>query len=211
MFKKAVFSYTFMLVGIVAAWLFLTLHISSKDLMRFKELKKKGQAIASTSKSSSATQNRAGVRKDLWITQEGGKRLHNKIESASSILTLTPIDDHMEIIENLHQIRCSMQDKIINENGKITQQVRYFDANSGLYQYSISRFSAETVYHQSAPGEDKRLLPGNARRGLRQRAFGFRVMQISRACRILPAAGAALPASRVPNPRGRHSAYATER
>ena len=145
MFKKAVFSYTFMLVGVVAAWLFLTLHISSKDLMRFKELKKKGQAIASASKSSSATQNRAGVRKDLWITEEGGKRLHNKIESASSILTLTPIDDHMEIIENLHQIRCSMQDKIINENGKTTQQVRYFDANSGLYQYSISRFSAETV------------------------------------------------------------------
>lgn len=142
MFKKAVFSYTFVFVGIIAAWLFLTLHVSKKDLSKYKALKKHGQAIAATPPTK---QNRGGVRKDLWITQEGGKRLHNRIESASSILTLTPVDDHMDIIEHLHQIRCSMQDKIIDENGKVTQQVRYFDASSGIYQYSIGKFTAESV------------------------------------------------------------------
>lgn len=145
MFKKAIFTYTTILAGIIAAWLFFTLHITQNDFKRFRELQKRGQAIAAASNSKSTKQNRAGVRKDLWITQEGGVRLHDRIESASSVLTLTPIDDHMDIIEHLNQIRCSMQDKIAEQNGIFSQQVRYFDANSGIYQYSSNRFTAETV------------------------------------------------------------------
>ena len=145
MFKKAIFSYTFVLVGVIAAWLFMTLHVSQKDIQKFQALKQKGQAIAAASHASTTKQNRAGVRKDLWITQEGSRRLHNRIESASSVLTLTPVDDHLDIIEHLHQIQCSLQDKIIEQDGKVTQQVRYFDADSGMYQYSINSFTAQTV------------------------------------------------------------------
>ncbi len=145
MFKKAIFSYTFFLVGVIAAWLFVTLHVSQKDIQKFQALKQKGQAIAAASHASATKQNRAGVRKDLWITQEGGRRLHNRIESASSVLTLTPIDDHLDIIEHLNQIQCSLQEKIIEQDGKVSQQVRYFDADSGIYQYSINSFTAQTV------------------------------------------------------------------
>jgi hypothetical protein len=156
MFKKTVFSYTFVLVGLIAAWLFLTLHVTQNDRKRFKELQLKGQAIASASHNQPTKQNRAGVRKDLWITQADGKRLHDRIESGSSTLTLTPVDDHLDIIEHLNQIHCSMQDKISEENGKLFQQVRYFDANSGIYQYSTNRFTAEAVslalFH--LPGSD---------------------------------------------------------
>ncbi len=145
MFRKTIFSYTFVIVGLIASWLFLTLHVSQNDRKRFKELQQKGHAIVAAYESRSTKQSRAGVRKDLWITQEGGIRLHDRIESASSILTLTPVDDHMDIIENLNQIRCSMQDKFFEHNGAVYQQVRYFDANTGIYQYSTNRFAAQAV------------------------------------------------------------------
>ncbi len=145
MFRKAIFSYTFVIVGLVAAWLFLALHVSQNDLKRFKVLQEKGHAIAATSKAKSTKQNRAGVKKDLWITQEGGMRLHDRIESASSTLTLTPVDDHMDIIEHLNNIHCSMQDKLSLQEGKWIQQIRYFDADTGVYQYSTNRFTAQTV------------------------------------------------------------------
>jgi hypothetical protein len=145
MFRKAVFSYTFVIVGLIAAWLFLTLHVSQNDLKRFKTLQQKGQAIAAASVDKTTRQNRAGVRKDLWIAQEGSTRLHDRIESASSVLTLTPVDDHMEIVEHLSDLHCSMQDKVTLQNGKWVQQVRYFDAITGVYQYSTSRFTAQTV------------------------------------------------------------------
>lgn len=145
MFKKTVFAYTFFIVGIIAGWLFLTLHVTENDRKRFKELQQKGHEIAAASHSRPTKQNRGGVRKDLWIVQEGGLRLHDRIESASSTLTLTPVDDHMDIIENLNQIHCSMQDKIVEQDGKWIQQVRYFDANTGVYQYSTNRFTAQAV------------------------------------------------------------------
>lgn len=145
MFRKAMFSYIFVIVGFIAAWLFLTLHISQNDLKRFKALQQKSRATATASHHQSTKQNRAGVRKDLWIAQEGGVRLHNRIESASSTLTLTPVDDHMEIIENLNNIHCAMQDKVSTQAGKWSQQVRYFDAGTGIYQYSTNRFTAQTV------------------------------------------------------------------
>jgi hypothetical protein len=145
MFRKTIFAYTFVIVGLIAGWLFITLHVTQNDFKEFKVLQEKGQAIASASHGKSTKQNRAGVRKDLWITQEGGARLHDRIESASSELTLTPVDDHLDIIEHLSQIHCSMQDKIVEQNGKTFQQVRYFDANTGIYQYSTNRFTAQTV------------------------------------------------------------------
>jgi hypothetical protein len=145
MFRKAVFAYTFVIAGLVAAWLFLTLHVSEGDRQRFKVLQQKGHAIAAASNARSTQQSRAGVRKDLWITEEGGARLHDRIESASSTLTLTPVGDHMDIIEHLNQIRCSMQDKIVYQNQKWVQHVRYFEADTGIYQYSTNQFSAQTV------------------------------------------------------------------
>lgn len=145
MFKKTIFSYAVGIVGAIAAWLFLTLHVSNADRLRYKKLQEKGRAIARASYPASTKQNRAGVRKDLWITQPDGTRLHDRIESSSSILTLTPIDDHLEIIETLNQIHCSMQERLMEQNGKPFQQIRYFEATSGIYQYSTSRFKAEAV------------------------------------------------------------------
>lgn len=145
MFKKTIFSYTFIIVGVITGWIFLTLHVSQNDKKQFRELQQKGQSIAAASQNKSTHQNRAAVRKDFWIAQEDGSRLHDRIESASSTLTLTPVKDHVDIIEKLYQIQCSMQDKITLQGGQTSQQVRYFNADTGLYQYSLNRFTAQAV------------------------------------------------------------------
>ncbi len=145
MFRKAIFSYTFVSMGLLAVWIFSSLHVTAQDLMRFRNLQKKGQAIAAASHQRISEQKRAGVRKDLWITQPDGKRLHDRIESQSSILKLAPVDDHLDIIEHLNNIQCSMQDKIVKAQEKWIQQVRYFEAQTGIYQYSTNQFTAEVV------------------------------------------------------------------
>ncbi len=145
MLKKAAFAYTFVLIAGLGLWLFSTLHISKADRIRFKELQQKGKAVLQASHPRSSQQSRAGVQKDLWITGADGRRLHDRIESLSSVLTLTPIDDHLDIIEHLSQIHCSMQDRITEQEGQPVQQVRYFEAASGIYQYSTNRFTAQSV------------------------------------------------------------------
>ena len=145
MFGKTIFSYTCLIGGVIGGWLFFNLHITEKDKKLFKELQEKGRAIAQASELSTTQQNRIGVRKDLWVTQVDGKRLHDRIESESSTLTLIPVNDHLDIVENLNQIRCSMQDRVFDQNGKLFQQIRHFDATSGIYRYSTNSFNAKTV------------------------------------------------------------------
>src|ERR1700679_928697 len=45
----------------------------------------------------STHQIREGVRKDIWFSQEDGSRLHYRMESASSLLSLVPQGDKMEV------------------------------------------------------------------------------------------------------------------
>lgn len=145
MFKQTTFFSILILMAVMGTYLFLTLHISTHDLNHFKKLQTAGKAIAETSHSRSTKQHRGGVQKDLWITQPDGNRLHHRIESASSVLTLTSVEDHLDIVEHLNQIHCSLQDRIAEQNGAPFQQIRAFDAASGMYRYSTASFSAQTV------------------------------------------------------------------
>ena len=134
MFKRAGLVYTSALVSIITFCLFFSFRLSHKDL---SHLKNKGAVITAAS----ATQHRGAVCKDLWIAQAEGKRLHDKIESLSSTLILTPKKGHLEIVEHLNGVHCAMQDRLDKE----TQHVRLFDALTGVYEYSTSRLTAQTV------------------------------------------------------------------
>lgn len=143
MFKKAVLLYTSALLGLIGICLFFVFHVSETDRKHLRRVQSKG--VATLQASQSTEQNRGGVCKDLWIVQADGTRLHDRIESASSVLVLTPINDHLDIIEHLNQIHCSMQDRFEERNGKMMQQIRCFEALSGIYQYSTNRLTAQNV------------------------------------------------------------------
>jgi hypothetical protein len=145
MFKKTVLSTTLLITLLCGGWIFKLTRISQADRDRYEVMRSKGKAIAQVTQNKESRQHRAGVRKDLWLAQEDKTRLHHRIASKTSELTLIPIDDRVDIIETLQQIQCWMQDKLYPQGESIMQQLRFFEADEGYYQYSEQRFAASSV------------------------------------------------------------------
>ena len=145
MFKRTIFLSSLCIALLSFAWIFKLVYLSPADrLERAKELSAV-KAIARATKDQQTHQNRSGVRKDLWLSQQDRSRLHYRIDSKSSVLTLLPIEDKLDIIENLQQIKCWMQDKLYAQGNVAMQQMRFFEADQGIYQYSTQRFAANSV------------------------------------------------------------------
>lgn len=144
-----------MLGVLAAAWIFHLSFVRKSDIEIYMQTGKK-QEIATTKPITQANQKREGVRKDIWFTQEDKSRLHTRIDSQASTLTLLPKDDKVDIIENLEQIKCWMQEKLYVTGQTPMQTMRYFEADQGTYQYATQRFFAQSVVLSlfRTPGHD---------------------------------------------------------
>ncbi|MCP5505583.1 MAG: hypothetical protein H7A38_01710 [Chlamydiales bacterium] len=100
-------------------------------------------------------QMRSGVSKDLWIANKEGGRLHHHIESPRSILTAVQKGSQIELTEQMINMRCFLQEKIEDDDGKLTQNIRYFQSSEGTYRYSDQLFNAHSVFLAlySLPGD----------------------------------------------------------
>jgi hypothetical protein len=145
MFKRAFFISALCMATISSAWLVKLVYLSTADRVKYEKLLETGRAVAKATKGEQTHQTRSGVRKDLWLSQQDHSRLHYRIDSKSSVLTLLPIDDKVDIIENLQHIKCWMQDKLYAQGDVVMQQMRFFEADQGIYQYSTQRFAANSV------------------------------------------------------------------
>jgi hypothetical protein len=145
MYKRATL---FTLLGLGLFTLFVCIQIGvvrQRDITRYKKFAAKTKELATSRSASATNQRREGVRKDIWFTQEDRSRLHYRIDSEASTLTLLPIDDKLDIIENLEHIKCWMQDKLYLAGESPMQQMRFFEADQGTYQYTTQQFLAQTV------------------------------------------------------------------
>ncbi len=145
MFKRAIFITGLCMAALTSVWVVKLVYLSDADRVKYEKLLQAGRAIAKATKDEKTHQTRSGVRKDLWLSQQDKSRLHYRIDSKSSVLTLLPIDDKVDIIENLQQIKCWMQDKLYPQGNVVMQQMRFFEADQGIYQYSTQRFAANSV------------------------------------------------------------------
>lgn len=145
MFKKARFFSFLCLTVLSIFWVSKTVVLRKSDLKAYRNLQIKAKEVATTRSQSSTQQTRQGVRKDLWVSQEEGKRLQYRIDSESSVLNLIPNAEKFDIVENLRGIQCWMQDKLYVANKKNMQQIRFFEAEEGVYRYSSQEFLAKTV------------------------------------------------------------------
>jgi hypothetical protein len=129
------------------AWAALFSVPRASDLAAYGAFMKEKTLASTSSHFASATkQRRSGVRKDIWFAQEDNSRLHYRIESASSVLTLLPQDQKMDLVETLQEMRCWMQDKLYTgPHSEPMQQMRYLEAAEGVYRYSTQQFLAQTV------------------------------------------------------------------
>ena len=126
MFKRAIVITSLCMTLLSCVWLFKLIYLTDVQRLECVKLLKTGKAIARANKDQQTHQSRSGVRKDLWLSQQDRTRLHYRIDSKSSVLTLLPIDDKLDIIENLQQIQCWMQDKLYTQGNTVMQQMRFF-------------------------------------------------------------------------------------
>lgn len=136
----------------IAALLILFLSISWISYLSFfkKEAlstaqKSRLQQSLSDSAISTTTQSRKNVRKDIWISQPNHQRLQNRIDSKSSLLTLTPDKGSTEIIEQLQDIQCWSQEKIYSTGRTFSHQLRLLQAEKGNYSYKTQTFEASNA------------------------------------------------------------------
>jgi hypothetical protein len=135
-------------LGILALlWGFFLGHAQPSDYAACRLLKQQEQAASNKSLATTSNQNRKGVVKEIYFTQEDNTRLHYRIESESSVLTLKPEGNRFDLIEKLEKIKCWMQDKLYYKTlgTDPMQQVRFLEAGDGIYRYTSQQFLAQSV------------------------------------------------------------------
>ncbi len=165
MFKKATICSLLGLSLIALLWGYSLVRLNSSDIATIKAKIKEQKEANATTLFATTHQKRKGVYKEIWFTQEDNTRLHYRIFSESSLLTIKPEGNHFDLIERLEKIKCWMQDKLYvpAAGSGPMQQVRFLAAEEGLYRYTAQEFLAQSVALSlyRTPGHDlpKEMMP----------------------------------------------------
>lgn len=148
MFQKTTRFYLPLFIIIVSGWIFSIVYVTKKDLLSAQKILDKQKQLSSQTVWDTTYQKRQSVVKEIWFTQEDLSRLHYRICSQSSLLTLKPEGKKFEVVEKLENIQCWMQDKLYAATDSIgpMQQVRFLQAQEGLYRFTTQEFLAQSVF-----------------------------------------------------------------
>ncbi len=128
-------------------WGYSLFRIRPGDITLIKQKIDEQEIATSKTIFSTTKQQRKGVVKEIWFTQEDKSRLHYRIFSESSLLTIKPDGKKCDLIEKLEKIKCWMQDKLYEPDSGTgpMQQIRFLSAAEGVYRYTSQEFLAQTV------------------------------------------------------------------
>lgn len=137
-FKKPIFICNTLCLAVGVLWIFF---LSSSNLPA-----NRSSTAALGITTNSREQTRQHVRKDLWIAQNAKERLHDRIESDSSLLILNPKNKSIEVIEKLEGVRGWIEEKAEDtKQGSSVLHLRHFAAKEGVYFYKDQTFKAFNV------------------------------------------------------------------
>ena len=125
-------------------WGYLLIRVRPNDLAKMQKVLSEQENASSQNLLTTTDQQRRGVVKEIWFSQEDKSRLHYRIASESSLLTVQPKGNRFELIEKLEKIQCWMQDKLYT-GATPMQQIRFFQAKEGLYRFTTQEFLAQSV------------------------------------------------------------------
>ena len=147
MFRLATLCCLFLLGILTLCWGYSLVRVSKSDIASIKTKIAEQEKANSSNFFSTTHQQRKEVVKEIWFTQEDNSRLHYRIFSESSLLTIKPEGKGFDLIEKLEKIKCWMQDKLYDPAGGVgaMQQVRFLAAEEGLYRYTAQEFLAQSV------------------------------------------------------------------
>lgn len=123
---------------VLSAFFWLSYLTKKPDLPKFSKKQDTRNSM------SCVEQVREKVRKDIWLVESPGQRLHHRIESDRSLISFNSKKSSIEILEHLFGVRCWIQEK----NASIkdpSQQLRFVLAEEGFYQYKNQDFWAQDV------------------------------------------------------------------
>lgn len=147
MFRQITLSSLLSLVIIISIFAVWVIRVKPSDLASIKKKMQQQESAKSKNVFATTEQQRKGVVKEIWFSQEDNTRLHYRIFSESSLLTIQPEGKRFDLIEKLEKIKCWMQDKLYEgAAGTVpSQQVRFLVAKEGLYRYATQEFLAQSV------------------------------------------------------------------
>ena len=147
MFRRVTIGFSLLLGILALVWGYSLVHIRADDVNRIKKKVSEQKLATSTSVFTTSQQQRKGVVKEIWFSQEDNSRLHYRIFSESSLLTIKPEANGFDLIEKLEKIKCWMQDKLYEPTAGAgpMQQIRFLAAEDGLYRYASQEFIAQAV------------------------------------------------------------------
>jgi hypothetical protein len=122
------------------SWIFYLCYFKGESLSEIK--RNRLQQSLEHFAVAAATQNRTHVQKDIWITEQNLQRLQNRIDSQKSVLVLQPRINSIEITEQLYDVKCWSQEKILDTPQTPMYQLRVLQAKEGLYKYQTQTFEA---------------------------------------------------------------------
>lgn len=140
-FKKAILSSLFLFFLTVAYLAYYSLYVMPKDLKKYEELMKKNKNLG---EQKTTMQFRENVQKDVW--QEGDEtRLHHRIFAKNSALLLTTKNGKLHMKDYMENITCLVQENFFTLLESPMQELRHFEAESGIYDFDKHEFVAEKV------------------------------------------------------------------
>ena len=134
-------------VTLSLAWALCFGFVSPADITAYHTQQQQQDYASVKGLAHTTTQNRKSVVKEIYFSQEDHSRLHYRIESDASVLTLKPEGAKCNLIEKLEKMRCWMQDKLESspKDQQPMQHMRYLEAEEGIYRYTAQQFLAQSV------------------------------------------------------------------
>ena len=117
--------------------------IRMPDFVLYDELLKSSAPEGISIASAKPHQTREKVSKQIWYQDE--TPLYCRIDSTNSELFLLDEHNTFEVVEELQNVVCLMQEELYYEEGKPMQRVRYLEAKGARYNYHTHLFLAENV------------------------------------------------------------------
>jgi hypothetical protein len=117
--------------------------IKERDYVLYDELLKSSNPETNEPNLSYSQQRREGVSKQIWF--EDDSPLYCRIDSEESELFFFRQNNKVEVIEQLGEVYCLMQEDLYYEGEKPMQHVRYLEAKRASYNYNSHLFVAEDV------------------------------------------------------------------
>ena len=125
------------------------LYVRPRDIEHAAVCKSRTKSYLPRASISTTHQQRKNVKKEIYFVQEDNSRLHYRIYSESSLLTMQPQTEgkKIELNEKLEKIKCWMQDKLYYSSPGTgpMQQIRFLEAEEGVYCYTSQQFLAQAV------------------------------------------------------------------